>query len=514
MSRADNRPNVIFFMTDQQRWDALGVANPLVKTPNLDRLARTGIRFDQAVCQAPMCVPSRYSLMFGYYPSQIGVRSNGGGLFFEDRLPSTPLPELMRQQGYQTAGFGKTHWNHGFLNPAPPTRGFEVRAEGQAASSPQYEHGAVMMSDVNPEGLARYFEETKDFGGGEENPNGYIGCTSKLPPSDHRDGFIAEQCLKFLDEGVDPDRPLFLYLSFIKPHAGFNVIKEFEELYNLDDIPDVPEPPWLEEPDTHVRATREQNPQMLRRYQAWRETWEQLSKAERRRTTLRYWANCSWLDSYFGQVLEKLEKLGRLENSLIIYCSDHGDMMGERRHMFSKYCLYDSSVRVPLIISGSVIPKAKRGTVDSRPAELVDIIPTIKSALGIPQDPRMPGLDLLGDTKRLGGFCEFYGGAPNRQFGTAAYMWRKKDWKLILYLPGPLADAVARVDQAQGELYCLKTDPNEWHNLYDDPQYAAVREQMKTELLMHLAVVWAKGPVFYEKEGLRPLGADVGPEEL
>lgn len=136
MSRADNRPNVIFFMTDQQRWDALGVANPLVKTPNLDRLARTGIRFDQAVCQAPMCVPSRYSLMFGYYPSQIGVRSNGGGLFFEDRLPSTPLPELMRRQGYQTAGFGKTHWNHGFLNPAPPTRGFEVRAEGQAASSP------------------------------------------------------------------------------------------------------------------------------------------------------------------------------------------------------------------------------------------------------------------------------------------------------------------------------------------------------------------------------------------
>ncbi|MGB4265812.1 MAG: sulfatase/phosphatase domain-containing protein, partial [Limnochordia bacterium] len=156
----------------------------------------------------------------------------------------------------------------------------------------------------------------------------------------------------------------------------------------------------------------------------------------------------------------------------------------------------------------------KRGTVDSRPAELVDIIPTIKSALGIPQDPRMPGLDLLGETERRGSFCELYGGAPNRQFGTASYMWRKNDWKLILYLPGPLADAVARVDQAQGELYCLKTDPNEWHNLYDDPQYAAVREQMKTELLMHLAVVWAKGPVFYEKEGLRPLGADVGPEEL
>ncbi|NLL88238.1 MAG: sulfatase-like hydrolase/transferase, partial [Firmicutes bacterium] len=204
----------------------------------------------------------------------------------------------------------------------------------------------------------------------------------------------------------------------------------------------------------------------------------------------------------------------RLENSIIVFCSDHGDMMGERRHMFSKYCLYDSSVRVPLIISGSVIPQAKQGTVDDRPAELVDIIPTIKNLVGIPQDPRMPGLDLLGDTKRLGGFCEFYGGAPNRQFGTAAYMWRKKDWKLILYLPGPLTDAVGKVDQTQGELYCLKTDPNEWHNLYDDPQHAAIREQMKTELFMHLAAAWAKGPVFYEKAGLGPLGADVGPEEL
>ena len=81
MSKPNSKPNVIFLMTDQHRWDALGVVNPLVKTPNIDRLAKTGIRYEQAVCQAPMCVPSRYSMMFGYYPSQLGVRGNGGGLF-------------------------------------------------------------------------------------------------------------------------------------------------------------------------------------------------------------------------------------------------------------------------------------------------------------------------------------------------------------------------------------------------------------------------------------------------
>lgn len=509
-----SKPNVIFLMTDQQRFDALGVVNPHVKTPNIDRLAKNGIRYGQTVCQAPMCVPSRYSLMFGYYPSQIGVRSNGGGLYFEDRLPSIPLPEIMRQNGYQTAGFGKTHWNHGLLNPQPPTRGFEVRAEGQSADGPHYEQGAVMMDDINEDGLKAYYEETKEFGGGEENPNGYLGCTSKLPSSNHRDGFIAEQCLQFLDEDVDPNRSLFLYLSFIKPHAGFNVIKKFEDLYDLEEIPDMPHPPWLQEPETHLRATREQNSQMQLRYERWYKVWKDLSKEERRRTTLRYWANVSWLDDYFGQVLAKLEKLGRLDNSLIIFCSDHGDMMGERNHTFSKYCLFESSVRVPLVLSGTVIPEEKRGTVDDRPAELVDILPTVIETLGFKPNPRLPGLNLLGTKEKLGGFCEFYGGAPDRMFGTPAYMWRKKDWKLILYLPGHLTEVIGQVDHTQGELYNLKTDPHEWHNLYDNEQYAVVREQLKTELLMHIATAWAKGPAFYEKSGLRCLGADIGPEEL
>ena len=95
-------------MDDQHRCDHLGVVDPTVKTPALDRLAADGILFDQAVCQAPMCVPSRYSFMLGLYPSQIGIVSNGPGLS-DDQLPCRPLPELLREEGYQTAGFGKTH---------------------------------------------------------------------------------------------------------------------------------------------------------------------------------------------------------------------------------------------------------------------------------------------------------------------------------------------------------------------------------------------------------------------
>lgn len=498
---AASQPNIIFFMTDQQRWDCIGIYNSHIHTPNIDKLTAQGITYSQAVCQAPMCVPSRTSMMFGYYPSQLGVRTNHGGLYDEDKLPSDPLPELMRQAGYQTAGFGKTHWNHGVKTAVPSTRGFEVRAVGLSRDSGHYEDGAVMMGDVEPEGLAAYYEETKDYGGGEENSKGYIGCTSQVPTSWHRDGWVAEQCLNFIDEGLDDSRPLFLYLSFLKPHAGFNVPKEFEDLYDINEIPDIPQPPWELEQDTHLAATDAVNESSQINYWEKRHVWQEMTPEERKQTTLRYWANCSWLDDYLGKALEKLERQGRLDNALIVFVSDHGEMMGERQHRFSKYCLYESSVRVPMILAGSYLPQMAQGTEDDRPAELVDLIPTLSKVAGLPRNPQLPGLDLLGETKRLGTFCEFHGKGTEPHHSAPALMWRKQDYKLIVYMPGTLGEAIGRIGEFQGELYDLAADPNEWHNVYGDEKYAAIRERMTGELLMHLACVWSRGPVFYDRHG-------------
>ena len=481
-------PNIIFLMTDQQRWDCLGVVNPHIRTPNLDRLAKQGILFRQAVCQAPMCVPSRYAMMFGLYPSQLGVYANSDSLP-DSALPSRPLPQILRDAGYQTAGFGKTHWREAI----PSTRGFEVRAIGEPRKSVAYEAGALMIDDDNLPGLQRYFAEVAKFGPGEEGVDGYIGSTTKIPLRDHRDGWVAEQCLKFLDHGVDPNRPLFLYLSFLKPHAGMNVPQEFEKLYDLNTIPDVPQPPWSEEPATHL-AAYDADPQAGTRYQEWRTAWEKMTPLERRQTTLRYYANCSWLDTYFGQVLEKLKKLGRLDNTLIIFTADHGEMMGERNFRFSKYCLFDSSVRVPLILSGSLIPEAKRGMIDDRPAEHIDLVPTIMHVLGDGANPMLPGLDLLSEQQRTGSFSEFHGGVSDPYRLAPAYMWRKADWKLIQFLPGQLTNDACLTMPVKGELYHLTDDPHEWNNLYNDNKYGAVREQLKTELLMHLACAWGRGP--------------------
>ena len=195
-------PNIIFLMDDQHRWNALGFVDKQVKTPNLDRLARQGVFFNQAVCQAPMSVASRNSLMLGLYPNQIGTLRNEPGLP-DEKLPSRPLVEVIRDAGYETAGFGKAHWGI-----TVGTRGFETRYEAECR-----ENGAIMMADVDPEKYKRYNEEIADFGPGEENNLGYIGCTSQLQENEHRDGWLTEKCLEYL-ESRDDDRPLFLYLSF------------------------------------------------------------------------------------------------------------------------------------------------------------------------------------------------------------------------------------------------------------------------------------------------------------
>ena len=176
------KPNIILLMDDQHRWDALGVVDPAVQTPNLDAIAKSGILFDQAVCQAPMCTPSRNSMMLGLYPNQIGILKNGR--VGNDRLPSKPLAAVLKEAGYQTAGFGKTHWG---LECS--TRGFETRYIGQCP-----ERGAVMMIDDAPEAKKKYDAESKTMGGGEENNLGYLGFTSPLPEEMHRDGYLNEEC--------------------------------------------------------------------------------------------------------------------------------------------------------------------------------------------------------------------------------------------------------------------------------------------------------------------------------
>ncbi|MCP4608429.1 MAG: sulfatase-like hydrolase/transferase [Planctomycetes bacterium] len=460
------KPNIIFLMDDQHRWDALGLVDPAVQTPTLDAIAKSGIFFDQAVCQAPMCTPSRNSMMLGLYPNQIGILRNGRGLE-DDRLPSRPLAAVLKEAGYQTAGFGKTHWG---LECS--TRGFETRYVGQCP-----ERGAVMMKDDAPEAKRKYDAESITMGGGEENNLGYLGFTSPLPEEMHRDGWVTRKCLDFIEDGIDPARPLFLYLSFLKPHAGHNVPAGYEDRYDVNKVEYAKQPPWEKDISPHALD--------VNRREMYINYWSKASNKQWRQMTMRYRANCTWIDDMFGRALDALKRRGVLDNALIVYCSDHGEMLGERFYRFNKYCLYESSVRVPLVVSGSAVPGNLRGRTDHRPAELIDLYPTILKVADIKTPASPAGLNLMGDKKRQASFC-----ALHQRAGEAAFMWRTVSHKLILRMKRRADDDASKYstgDIIGGEFYDLRNDPQEWNDLYSNPKaYQKAVTTMTQQLLMFL----------------------------
>jgi arylsulfatase A-like enzyme len=465
-------PNIIFLMDDQHRWDALGIVDPAVITPHLDRLARQGIFFDQAVCQAPMCIASRNSMMMGLYPNQIGILRNEPGIRDED-LPAKTLAQAFREAGYETAGFGKTHWGL-----TCSTRGFETRYASEVM-----EYGAVMMKDTDPEKKKLYDEETVEYGPGEEDPSGYVGRTSGIPEAVHRDGWVTGKCLEYLKRR-DDDRPLFLYLSFMKPHAGHNVPEGFEGLYDLDKVAYAEQPPWDKDHSPHAEG--------INRRDMYVDYWKNATEEDWKLMTMRYRANCSWMDDMFGRVLQVLGERGMLENALIVYVSDHGEMLGERYYRFNKYCLYESAVRVPVILSGTALPEEFRGRIDRRPAELIDVYPTLLKAAGIEVPQTAEGRDLLSrDELRQASFC-----ALHERPGEASFMWRTREMKLILCFERKAeASSYTASDILGGELYDLAKDPVEWNDLFGDEDYRDMQEKMSEELMSHIRTLQHMSPI-------------------
>jgi arylsulfatase A-like enzyme len=193
--------------------------------------------------------------------------------------------------------------------------------------------------------------------------------------------------------------------------------------------------------------------------------------------------------------MNRLDEMGEMEDTLVVFLADHGEMLGDRYHRFSKYALYEGAVRVPLILAGAGVPPEKHGTVDDRYAELVDVLPTLLQATGQPVPPELPGSSLLAPPCRRGGFAEMHGSGYEPAQMAPTYMWRTREYKLILHLPGEAVGAQLRLDEVQGELYDLQKDPHEWDNLYDDPAHLATRERLTRDLLLHLACAWARYPM-------------------
>lgn len=462
----DRPKNILFLWTDQQRPDTIGAyrgaggdAGPA--TPALDRLATSSTLFERAYCSQPVCSPSRASVLTGLFPHSHGVFSNS--ILLPTSVPT--LAELLRPAGYACGYIGK--WHLGREHAAQ--RGFEDFWR----STENYPQG---YPDGDPTAAApssyQQFLVDRGYAGATDPPISRPAAAA-LPEAAGKPAFQAAECVKFLD--IYRDQPFLLMCNFLEPHPP--VTGPFDGMYRSEDMT-LPASWYREmEPSVPQRYRRRRNLQEaeehyrnLRSDDEW--GWKNIKA--------RYWGLCTLVDKYVGRILDHLEALGLAEDTVVVYSSDHGDMMGEHR-LLNKGVQFESSVRVPLLIRvPGAAPRRVRG-----PVSQVQLVPTLLELLNQPapaaaQSTSLAGLFASDSSSNIERevtndvFVEWngYDGFPRAYRARAqapaaldpALRWQEPDvrtilsgrWKLNLHVSG------------EHELYDLEADPSESHNAIVD----------------------------------------------
>jgi choline-sulfatase len=431
--------NLLYILSDEHNRDSLGCyGHPLVKTPNLDRLAEQGVTFRSAYTNCPICVPARASLATGQYVHKIRYWDNA--FPYDGRVPG--WGHRLIDAGHRVDSVGKLH--------------YRSRDDGDGFSEKYLPLNVV-------DGVGDVMGSIRD-----EIPvrtGSRAGITTAGPGSStylDYDVEIANQCCRWLEAAAErnqPDKPWVLFASFVCPHPPFIAPPELYDLYPLDEI-SLPVQNSLEDRPSHPAL------------QAIRETMqydEPFTDEEIRRVTAAYFGACTHLDLQIGHLLDTLAATGLASNTRIIYTSDHGESMG-RRGLWGKFTMYEESVAVPLIMAGAGLPC---GETRDDLVTLVDSYQTILEAVGQPlsdQEQELPGRSLwpiaAGDKVERIAFSEYHAVGSH----GASYMVRRGRYKYVHYVSAP------------AQLFDLETDPQEVVDLAADPQLSAVRNELEMEL--------------------------------
>lgn len=426
------KPNYLFLAIDDLN-DWIGVlgGHPQVKTPNIDRLARRGTLFTNAHTQAPLCNPSRVSLLTGRRPSTTGVYALQPKLRNVAALKDAlTLPQALAQGGYRTLGTGKIF--HDNLSAAERAREFQLWGDVE-----NYKNLPTQKFVATPDPI-----KLMDWGA--------------FPATDaeHDDARLTDWAIAQLK--IKPQQPFFLAVGLRLPHVPLYAPQPWFDLYPDDkltmppvrenDRDDVPEFAWylhwkLPEPRlSWLRASRQ---------------WRPMVRA--------YLATVSFMDHQVGRLLDALESNGLAENTVVVFWSDHGWHLGEKG-ISGKNTLWERSTRVPLIFAGPGVTANARS---QRPVELLDLYPTLLELSGLPPQPELEGHSLKPLLK-------------NAQAGRAwpaitthnknNHSVRSEHWRYIRYADG------------SEELYDHRRDPNEWTNLARNPRYAKIIAEHRAQL--------------------------------
>ena len=477
-SNPPRRVNVLFLMDDQHRGDCLGCDGAdWLATPNLDRLAREGIRFRRAYSSLPSCLPARASLLTGMSPWGHGV------------LQYAPMatsythekPRMFTAAGYRTHAVGKMHFSshdHGYESVVLEEGWRAVTPEGFKCDYRRWFESNHPDKDVDITGLTYV-----DHRGGRAYP-----YDDELHPTH----WTAQQAVDFLDT-YDGDQPWFLKVSFQRPHPPFDPPKRWMDHYQAMDLPDAQVGDWAETLYGGFTGSVEETPTAPR---------GKYPKTEIHASRAAYYAAISFVDEQIGRVREALEKRGELENTLILFTSDHGDMMGDH-HLWRKTYAYEGSSRVPTIVRWPEalrdLADAKRGIESDRLVELRDVLPTFLDAAGIQKPAHMEGASML-DVVR--GNTERWREVLDLEHGRC--YWDENAW---VALTDGRYKYIYFTTTGQQQLFDIENDPHERSDLAPSDANQERLAEWRQRMIAHLAVrgePWiADGDLAVQRESVK-----------
>jgi arylsulfatase A-like enzyme len=447
------KPNILIVMADHQRADTVLPEHPAI-TPNLDQFAADGITFTSAYCPTPHCCPSRATFFTGLYPSGHGVWNNicNGQALSRGVKPGVQMwSEDLNQAGYAMHYIGKWHVS---IEESPANRGWtEHIVTGKAGDlhGVQWDYYKNLPPDPEQRGEGQIIRP------------GYGTVTiygERPDEGDRHDQSVTRKTIEVLEDLKASDQPWCLYSGFIGPHDPYLVPQRFLDLYDPDDI--VLPPSYADGLDDKPRVYKRMRDQVF----------GQLSEREAREAIRHFWAYCSYLDDLFGQILQALESTGQAENTLVLYCSDHGDYCGEHGLFAKGIPCFRGAYNVPAVIRWPAGVRTPGARVDSF-VSLADFAPTFLQAAGLPLDRHFTGGSLL----------PFFSGETPQGWREAIFT--QCNGVELYYSQRSIATHEFKYTFNgfdDDELYDLRSDPHEMINLAADPAYADQKRALVKQL--------------------------------
>ena len=504
----NNRSNILFITSDQQHYDTLGVDNPNIHTPNLDRLCKEGTRFHRAYCPNPTCTPTRATLLTGLMPSQHGAWTLGTKL--DEALPT--LPGMLSEEGYLTGLSGKAHFQplrgneeYPSIECHPTLRDLDFWREfkGDWYGFDRVETARMHADEGHAGGHYGVWMEEKDFKDWEdyfqlpdqnsrERRKTYTHDNDPrkwdLPEEFHYNVWTADKTIQFMDEAAEADKPFMIWSSFHDPHPPYIVPEPWASMYNPDDM----KPGHLHagehdrNPDHFRYAAQERNP----------DYWEEACKDQGaihgagfqagyqeenlKKDMACYYGMVSFMDQQIGRILDALDERGLTDNTLVVFTTDHGHFLGQHGLTAKAIHHYEDLLRLPFIARYPAHIPAD--AVSSDLQNLVDLPRTFLSAAGVESPVHLQGMD------QMDSWC---GKGAVREWSITENHHGYNRFHMTTLITDRYKLTVHRSTD-DGELFDLAEDPKELHNLWHDPNASDLKS---TLLLQHAQARMAEEPI-------------------